>query len=384
MPYDVIVLGLGGMGSAAAYHLARRDRRVVGFDRFPPAHDKGASHGRSRIIREAYWEHPSYVPLLWRAYDLWTDLEKASGRSLLLTTGGIMIGAPDSDLIKGSLESARLHRLTHEVLDAPAIRRRFPVFNPADDMIGVFEPRAGVLAPEECVRVNLEQAARAGAELHHEEQVLTWSAQPKGVEVRTALGRYEAGRLVIAAGPWAPQVLADLGLPLVIERQVIAWFRPVRLAEAFAPGRCPVHIWRVNGRLYYGFPRLDADGVKIAEHAGGDPTTADTIRREIAPEEIEELRREFVARHMPAANGQVLLTGTCMYAMTPDTHFIIDHHPDHPNVVIAAGFSGHGFKFVPVIGEILADLVLDGKTRHDISLFAIGRLKAQGHSASAR
>lgn len=373
MPYDVIVLGLGGMGSAAAHHLARRGKRVLGLDRFPPAHNQGASHGRSRIIREAYWEHPSYVPLLWRAYELWADLERAGGRSLLLTTGGIMIGAPDTDLVRGSLESARTHHLTHEVLDAAAIRRRFPVFAPGDEMVGVFEPRAGVLFPEECVLANLQQAARAGAKLRHEERVIRWIARPGRVEVQTYSARYEAGQLVVAAGPWAPDVLADLNLPLVIDRQVVAWFRPIALADAFGPGRCPIHIWRVDGRLFYGVPAHDGYGVKIAEHATGDPTTADAIRREIAPGEIQEIRRDFIARYMPAANGEVVATGTCMYSLTPDTHFVIDHHPRHRNVVIACGFSGHGFKFVPVIGEILADLVLEGNTRHDIALFAIKR-----------
>ncbi len=373
MTYDVIVLGLGGMGSAAAYHLARRGRRVLGLDRHSPAHDQGSSHGRSRIIREAYWEHPSYVPLVQRAYELWADLERAGGRSLLLKTGGINIGVPHSDLVRGALESARVHRLTHEVLDAKAIRRRFPVLQPSDDMVGVYEPRAGVLVPEECVRAQLQQAAGAGAELHHEEPVLDWQATRSGVEVRTPRGRHQGERLVITPGPWAPQVLADLDLPLVIERQVIAWFRPTALAESFDPSRCPVYIWQMDGRLYYGFPQLGDGGVKIAEHAQGDPTTADTIRREIAPGEIEELRRNFVARYMPAANGEVLATGTCMYTMTPDTHFVIDHHPRHPNVIIACGFSGHGFKFAPVVGEILADLALDGTTRHDVAHFAVGR-----------
>ncbi len=361
------------MGSAAASHLARRGRRVLGLDRFPPAHDRGSSHGRSRIIREAYWEHPSYVPLVRRAYELWTDLERASGRLLLMITGGIMIGAPDSDLVRGSLESARTHHLTHEVLDARAIRRRFPVFAPGDEMVGVFEPRAGMLFVEECVLAHLQQASRAGAELRHEEPVVQWTATPDGVEVRTPRARYRAGHLVITAGPWAPQVLPDLNLPLVIERQVVGWFRPVALPEAFDPGRCPIHIWRADGRFFYGVPRHGDDAVKIAEHALGDPTSADGIRREVAPEEIEELRRDFIARYMPAANGEVVATGTCMYTMTPDTHFVIDHHPRYPNVVIAGGFSGHGFKFAPVIGEILADLLVEGKTRHDIALFAIKR-----------
>ncbi len=377
MSYDVIVLGLGGMGSAAASHLARRGKRVLGLDRFPPAHDQGSSHGRSRIIREAYWEHPSYVPLVRRAYELWADLERAHGRQLLLTTGGIMIGPPDSDLVRGSLESARTHNLTHEVLSPPAIRSRFPVFAPGEEMIGVFEPRAGVLFVEECVLAHLQQAAAAGGDLRHEEPVLEWAATKQGIEVRTPRARYQAGRLVITAGPWAPTVLAELSLPLVIERQVVAWFRPAALHDAFEASRCPVHIWRANGRFFYGIPALEGGEVKIAEHALGNPTTAATIRREIAPHEIDGLRRDFVSRYMPAANGEVVATGTCMYTMSPDTHFIIDRHPQHDHVVFATGFSGHGYKFAPVIGEILADLVSEGKTGHDISLFAAGRFRAR-------
>jgi sarcosine oxidase len=362
------------MGSAAAYHLARRGKRVLGLERFTPGHDRGASQGRSRIIREAYWEHPSYVPLVWRSYELWADLEQEIGRLLLLTTGGLMVGAPESDLIKGTLLSARTYDLKHEVLDAQEITRRFSVFNPSNDMVGVLESRAGVLFPEECVLAHLQRAAAHGADLRYEEPVVNWSAEGGQVMVQTAEARYEAESLVLTPGPWAPEVLTELHLPLVIERQVVAWFRPLTLLEAFSPDRCPVYIWQTNRRLFYGFPRLGDAGVKIAEHALGDPTTADTIRRQIGPEEIEEIRRDFIARHMPAANGPVLATHTCMYTMTPDTHFIIDRYPQQSNVVLACGFSGHGFKFTPVVGEILADLVLEGRTAHDISLFSMVRL----------
>jgi sarcosine oxidase len=281
----------------------------------------------------------------------------------------------------GSLLSARTHDLPHEVLGAAEIRRRFPVFEPSPEMVGVLEPRAGVLFPEECVVAHLQEAARAGAELRYEEPALEWSARGGSVVVETARGRYEADALVLTPGPWAPDILGDLGLPLLIERQVVVWFRPARDAEAFDPGRCPIYIWQVGsgavsgGRLFYGFPLMGADGVKIAEHALGDPTTADTVRREIAPEEIEEIRTDFVARFMPAANGVVSASHTCMYTMTPDTHFIIDRHPAHHNVTVACGFSGHGFKFTPVVGEVLADLALEGETRHDISLFRIARFR---------
>jgi sarcosine oxidase len=234
-----------------------------------------------------------------------------------------------------------------------------------------------MLHPEECVTAHLEHASRAGAELRHEETVTKWTASAAGVDVETARGRYSAGRLVITAGPWAPVVLADLGVPFVVTRQVVPWFTPTALAAAFDPARCPVHLWQVGERLYYGIPRDRTGGVKIAEHTNGAPTTADTIDRAIAPDEIDAIRREFVARHVPAANGPVAQASTCMYTMTPDAHFIIDHHPRRPNVVIACGFSGHGFKFAPIVGEILADLATGGATRHDVALFSARRF--HGH-----
>ncbi|MDQ7828018.1 MAG: N-methyl-L-tryptophan oxidase [Armatimonadota bacterium] len=386
MLYDAIVLGLGAMGSAAAWQLARRGRRVLGLDRYPPAHDRGASHGRSRIIREAYFEHPAYVPLVQRAYELWAELERACGRLLLLTTGGIMLGRPESVLVRGALASARTHGLAHELLDGREVRRRFPVFQPDDEMAGVLEPRAGVLFPEEAILAALQEAARAGAELHHEEPVLTWAAGPTGVAVRTARGDYEAGLLVLTPGPWAPHLLAELGLELTVQRQVVPWFRPAALPEAFAPERCPIYIWMVGERLYYGFPQLGDSGVKIAEHVtAGAPTTAETVRREVDPREVEALREAFVRRYMPAADGRLLDVTTCLYTMTPDAHFVIDSHPDHPNVVVACGFSGHGFKFAPVVGEILADLALEGRTAHDIGLFRIARFAAgpRAHGGAA-
>lgn len=376
MSWDVIVIGLGAMGSAAAAHLARRGRRVLGLDRFPPGHDRGSSHGRSRIIREAYFEHPSYVPLVRRSYDLWSELEHASGRRLFLQTGGVMIGRPGTELVRGSLESARLHHLPHEVLDAAAIRRRFPIFAPDEDMLGVWEPRAGVLIPEECILALLDEARRHGADLRHDERVVRWSAGDDRVRVDTVNRRWQADRLVIAAGPWAPVLLGDLALPMTIERQVVAWFRPAARPGAFGPDRCPVHIWQTDGRMFYGLPSLDEEGVKLAEHATGHPTTADSIRREVAASEIQQLRDDFIARYIPAANGELRSSSVCMYTMTPDAHFVIDRHPRSAAVAIACGFSGHGFKFAPVVGEILADLTLEGRTRHDIARFSAARFTA--------
>ncbi len=371
-PYDVIILGLGAMGSAAAYHLARCGRRVLGLEQFTPAHDRGASHGRSRIIREAYFEDPRYVPLIQRAYDLWDVLQEESGARLLLTTGGLMIGPGDGALVRGALASARQHGLPHELLDAADLRRKYPQILADEATVAVWEPRAGALFPEDCIRAHLAGATRAGARLQFEESVHRWRVAGDAVEVMTAQGVYRADRLIITAGPWTGQVLLQLGLPLEVERNVMYWFRPLDPA-LFSPDRFPVYIYEyAHTRFFYGVPTLRGEGVKIAHHHSGELCTPETIRREVTGDEVEAMRG-LLARHLPQANGELLETATCMYTNTPDGHFIIDRHLVHPTVTIACGFSGHGFKFASVIGEILAELAEYGHSRHDIDLFRLAR-----------
>lgn len=383
--YDVIVIGLGGMGSAAAYHLAGRGRaggrrlRVLGLERHGPAHDQGSSHGRSRVIRQAYFEDPAYVPLLLRAYELWEALERDSGRNLLTITGGLMMGAPTSEVVTGSARSAREHGLPHEMLDAAEIRRRFPPFVPGAEVVGLYEPKAGVVLPEESVRAHLGGAARRGAELRFEEPILTWEAAPagEGVAVTTARGRYEAGRLVLAPGAWAPDLLAGLDLPLAVTRQVMFWFDPAGGVEPYLPDRFPIYIWErdpAEGLPFYGFPALDGPdgGVKVAIHGGGERCTPGTIDRRIRPED-EAAMRAAIGGRMPTLNGRLRDARTCMYTNTPDGHFVLGLDPRHPQVAVAAGFSGHGYKFATVVGEILADLAMDGTTRHPVGLFRPGR-----------
>lgn len=355
--YDVIVLGLGGMGSAAAYTLAARGLRVLGLEQFTPAHDRGSSHGGTRIIREAYFEDPAYVPLVQRAYTLWRELEQATGRELLQITGGLMIGQPDSELVTGAIASARIHQLEHTLLSADETRRRFPMFALEPEDVAVYEPRAGLVRPEACVSAQLELATRSGAELRFEERVLGWTADNNGVAVETAQGRYTAGKLVITAGPWIGELVRELGPQLQVERVPVYWFEP-RNAALFEPERCPIYIWqRDDVGFFYGFPRIDQQ-VKVARHYGGQITTAETIDRAVHPNEFAEMRA-IVARFIPELAGTLIKTSVCMYTNSPDLHFVIDRHPQHANVAIAGGFSGHGFKFCPVIGELLADLTLD-------------------------
>jgi sarcosine oxidase len=375
--YDAIVAGLGGMGSATAYELAGRGRRVLGLERHTPAHDKGSSHGRSRIIRQAYFEDPAYVPLLLRAYELWERLERETGQELMTLTGGLMMGRREDELVSGSVESAVEYGLPYELLDAGEIKARFPPFSPDPETVALYEERAGFVRPEESVKAHLDRAASLGADLRFEEPVLSWEAPEGQVRVETPEGVYEAERLVISPGSWAPQLLADLGLPLEVTRQVMYWFEPVGGLEPFLPDRFPIYIWEPDdGNKFYGFPAQDDDrGVKAAFfRAGGVPTTPETIDREVHEEEIEFLR-SYLAEHVPALAGRCLDARACMYTNTPDEHFVISLHPEHPQVTIACGFSGHGYKFCGVVGEILADLVTEGSTRHPIDLFSPERLK---------
>jgi sarcosine oxidase len=381
--FDVIVIGLGGMGSAAAAHLAARGARVLGLEQFQPAHARGSSHGHSRMIRLAYFEHPSYVPLLLRAYESWARLEHDTGRSVLTITGGLMIGEPASEVVSGSLRSAREHGLAHEVLDAAEIRRRVPAFTPAPGTVALYEPRAGVLQPETAILAHLDVAANHGARLQFDEPVTRWRPRGAGVEVRTARGVYGAPALVIAPGAWAPQLLGLAPTAFEIERQVLYWFSPAEAHAAFAASRFPVYLWDTGGGVqFYGFP-TEADGrVKVAFFRTRTSVrcTPDTIARDVTGGEIDAMRAELAARVPALAKAAFANAATCMYTLTPDRHFVLGVHPEHPQVTIASPCSGHGYKFASVIGEILADLAIDGTTRHAIGLFDPARLAAPDRS----
>lgn len=369
--YDAIVIGLGGMGSAAAYGLARRGQRVLGLEAFGQNHANGSSHGEHRIIREAYFEAPDYVPLIQRAYTLWHELEAEIGRDLLTTTGGLLLGRPESEVVSGSIESAQRHNLSYEVLTPEEVCRRFPGMRPSDDLVAVLEPKAGFLRPEECVSAHLELAGKHGAELRFHEPVLGWEADGEGVSVTTGQRTYRAGRLVIAAGPWTSELLSSLNLPLTVVRIVNAHFESTT-PELFGKERCPIYLWEVPEGTYYGFPYIPGSGLKLGRHDRHEPTGPRTIEREVQPHEVDELRH-LLDTYMPGASGAVTQTLTCMYTNTPDLHFILDRHPEHPQVAYGCGFSGHGFKFASVIGEILADLAADGETCHPIRFLSAGR-----------
>ena len=372
--YDVIVVGVGGMGSAAVYHLAQRGQRVLGLEQYDIPHQQGSSHGISRIIRMAYYEHPSYVPLLHRAYELWWALERTVQERLLHVTGALNIGAEAGDVFTGALKSAQEHNLAHEILEAEAVRRRFPGYGVQAPLMALYEPQAGLLAAERCIVAHVTAALRHGADVHGHETVEGWEPSGAGVRVRTQRGVYQAERLVLTAGAWTHRLLTPYHGVLQPERQVLIWMQP-RVPSAFQMDAFPVFILDVEEGHFYGMPTYGIPGFKIGrfhhlEQLVDDPASMD---RGFHPED-EALLRGLARRYFPDGEGPILSTATCMFTNSPDGHFVIDVHPEDPRVVFAGGFSGHGFKFCPVIGEILADLAADGATRHDISLFSAARL----------
>lgn len=380
---DVIVLGTGGMGSAACAHLAARGASVIGLDRFPVAHDRGSSHGQTRLIRQAYFEHPDYVPLLVEAYRLWRRLEDETGASLLVRTGLMLAGPASGEAVTGALHAAAIHDLPVERLTAGAAGRRWPAFALEDDWIAVWEPAGGFLRVEECVRAHAEVARRHGARLEAGVVIHAWQADERGVVVDTDHGRFHADRLVITPGAWAASLLRLPSIPLVVLKKSLFWYRSrgqgtaSRMPLAVDAG-LPCFAFDTAAGFYYGFPPVDGDGVKVAEHTGGISVT-DPLTLDRALDEGEERRVADVVRvRLPGLGTDLARHAACMYTMTPDGHFLIGLHPESSRVAIAAGFSGHGFKFASLVGLVLADLALDGGTAWPIAFLSPRRFPARG------
>ncbi|MFM9057792.1 MAG: N-methyl-L-tryptophan oxidase [Planctomycetaceae bacterium] len=369
--FDVVVAGTGGMGAAAALHLARRGVSVLGLDRFPVAHDRGSSHGQTRLIRLAYYEHPDYVPLLRRAYQLWHELERGSGAPLLTESGVVMAGPCGCDLVAGAELAARTHGLDLERIALADVRRRWPALSIPDEWRVVHEACGGYLFVEACVRAHAEAAVRAGAELRHGVEVRGWRAEGDSLVVETDRGAVAAGRLVLCPGAWASDLVRLPSLALRVQRKSLFWHEPLAAHRAaHAAGVLPCFAFDTPAGFFYGFPALDERGVKVAEHTGGREV-ADPLRVDRGIEAAERAAVEhFLRAHLPGACGRLTDHATCLYTMSPDSHFVLGLHPEEPRVAIAAGFSGHGFKFASVMGEVLADLALDGRTRHPIGFLA--------------
>ena len=375
--YDVIVVGAsGGAGSAAAHHLARRGARVLGLDRFPPGHDRGSSHGETRVIRLAYFEHPDYVPLLRRAYALWRELGERRGKPLLHEIGVVEIGRPDGEIVRGVVDTALRHDLDVDVLVGSEVMRRFPGLRVPEGLVAVYEREAGYLDVEDCVIEHASAAREAGADLRVGEEMLSWETAGGGVRVRTDRATFEAGRLVLALGAWAGDALADPNIHFETVAKTLYWYE-APLAVHAADGGCPVFLYELSDGVFYGVPRVSDRGMKVAEHTGGHPV-ADPLAGDRRLDQAEGARVDrFVESCLPGAGPRVLGQALCFYPMSPDGHFVVGLHPRHPEVSLVAGLSGHGFKFTSVLGEILADLALDGVTRAPIEFLSSSRPAVQ-------
>ena len=378
--YDVIVVGVGAMGAATCDQLARRGVRVLGLEQFALVHGLGSSLGHTRMIRLAYYEHPDYVPLLRRAYALWDELEARSGEKVLYRTGGIYMGPPDGEVVAGALGAARRHGLAHESLSPRDLAGRHPLFSVPEHFTGVWEPEAGFVLCEMAVGVFARMAMQAGATIHGHERVRDVELRCDGVTVSTDEAAYTAERVVFCGGAWSGKLLADLGVSLVVTRQALGWLWP-RTPDAFRLGAFPVWgIEQPDGSLAYGFPMTgDVPGLKMARHGRGAVVDADTVSREPTAGDRAEVRR-IAEAYLPAGVGPTLSTRICLYTNSPDGHFIVDRHPPSDRAVIACGFSGHGFKFASVMGEVLADLAAAGNTALPVGFLGLGRF---GNPAAA-
>ena len=364
------------MGSAAAYHLARRGLSVLALEQHTLGHDRGSSHGLSRIIRLAYFEHPSYVPLLRRSFTLWRELENETGERLLHVTGAVDAGLPGSRVLEGSLQSCRLHGLQHELLSAEDVNRRFPGYHLPPGYRAVLQPDGGFLEPEKCIRSHAASASGRGAEIRTGVQVHGWSRMNNGVVIRLPDEDIRARQLVICAGAWTPALVPSLAPLLRPERQVVAWFA-VTDDDVFAPGRFPVFVMQTPEGYYYGFPQYGVPGFKIGKyHHRAESVDPDTMDRSVNADD-EAVLRGCVRSFFPAADGERLRASVCIFTNTPDEHFIIDRLPGAPEVLVVSACSGHGFKFCSVIGEIVADLVTRGETTQDVSLFKLDRFASR-------
>lgn len=370
--YDVIVIGMGGIGSAALAAVARRDVKVLGLDQFPPAHDRGSSHGATRIIRKAYFEHPDYVPLVTHAYQRWRELEVETGRSLLSSCGLIQVGPESGEVIRGVLQSAQDYQLDAEALSHQQLVERFPQFDIPENVVGAWEPDAGYLRVESCVEAHLDVARNRGAICEHEATVTGFQFNGRTVIVSTALGDFEAPKVIVTPGPWAPQMLSDLPVEFKILRKHLHWLKSQQVFQEDAG--FPAFLFEMPDGVFYGFPAIDHRGLKVAQHSGGeiidDPKNAS---RDIDQAELESVRG-FTTKCMPRLGFETTSHVVCFYTMAPDGHFVVGRHPAHEQVLVAAGLSGHGFKFAPAIGDALAELALDGRSSLSIEFLSPDRL----------
>jgi sarcosine oxidase len=382
--FNVIVLGLGAMGSASVYQLAKKGERVLGVDQFAPPHTFGSSHGDTRVIRQAIGEGNEYVPLVLRSYELWRDIERAAGRKLLEMTGGLIMASTSRNYGSGNfldqtIAAARKFGIEHSVLDANEIRSRFPQFNLSGNEQGYYEPAMGYLRPELCIESQLALAEQAGAVIRKNEKVLDVVPGASEVRIKTSAGEYTADRVVMTVGSWLPQLVGgELARHFKVYRQTLYWFLPKQSVDPYLAGRFPVFIWEFGSHrddFVYGFPAIDGPtgGIKIAseQHATeGDP---DTVDRTIKDQEIDAIYRKCIQDRLPGLSHKCVKASVCLYTSTPDSGFVIDAHPLYSNILIVSPCSGHGFKHSAAVGEVVAELITSGQSKIDILKFKSSR-----------
>lgn len=380
---EFVVLGLGAMGSAAAFQLARRGRDALAIDQHSPPHIHGSSHDETRITRCAIGEAPDYSLLALRSHEIWRDIEAETGARLVTITGGLILSSPArtarlhvEDFFANTLAAAGRYGIAHELLGTAEIRRRFPQFCVRDGELAYFEPGAGFLRPEACIAAQIQLAKRFGAEIRTGERVLGFEPLAGSVLVHTSRETIRTKKLILCAGPWLPQLIGpQLGAPFRILRQVLFWFG-VQDVSPYRPENCPVYIWELQGpdQAIYGFPAIDgpAGGIKIATQQYETATTPEMVERDVSPAEISAMHR-LIAPFFAGLSGRCIKAVTCLYTQTPDSGFVICPHPDSDRVIIASPCSGHGFKHSVAIGELLADIATGTAPRVDLSPFSLSR-----------
>lgn len=379
--YDVIVIGLGGMGSAAIYNLAKAGKRVFGIEQFSNLHSNGSSHGKSRIVRHGYFSNrDTYMPLLLRAKELWNLLEEETNIKIQYQHDGLSLGREDSLFIQGSLLCAKEYGLEIEKIESNELKKRYPQFQAPEDFIAVLDKTAYTLDPEAAITAHLQLAEHYGAEFHYNEQVIAWAVNPtdSSVIVTTDKGSYSANKIILTAGPWTNK-LTNSQFPFNVQRTVSYWFEPISTPGNFDSEKLPNYIWYFDdNNIFYGFPHMGeyGKGIKIGLHFQRTDTDPNEIERSISDSEIDAMRT-FLKQYIPTLAGDCIYAETCMYTMTPDENFIVGFHPTSDQVIIAGGFSGHGYRFVSVMGEILSDLAINGQTVHSIKLFSPSRFFAE-------
>jgi sarcosine oxidase len=381
--FDVIVVGLGAMGSAALYQLAKRGCRVLGIDRFSPPHELGSSHGDTRITRLAIGEGAHYTPLVMRSHEIWREIERETGAALITQCGGLVISSENKasfthveGFFENTVNAARQHGIAHELLDAVQIRSRFPAFNVRDDEFGYFEPEAGFVRPEACIGAQLQLAEKHGAEIGRNEVVLDFAASDHNISVTTDHGSYRADKLIMAAGTWLPGLVGgDIAKLLRVHRQVLCWYDVDRDIANHEPPRFPVFIWELadTRQGIYGFPSIDGTSLKVSTEEYVHTTSPDAVDRAVSPGEISATHRRFVAPYLSGVSARASKTKVCLYTVTPDAGFIIDHLPSSERVILASCCSGHGFKHSAAIGEVLADMAQGRESPFDLAPFGLSR-----------